>query len=137
MSISMNNHETRIKALENKIGSGGGIVESNMSNPGYVKFANGLIMNFGIDNIGVANKTVNFYKSYPNKCLAVVCSPNRHDGYVSGSDCSILNNGESTRVPKITNTGFSILNSWSTGCNYFAIGYLITNRLLTYLREVI
>ena len=74
MSISMNNHESRIKALENKIGSGGGIVESSLSDNGFVKFNNGLIINWGNSGIYSARqiKTLSMVKAFTNTNYIVI-----------------------------------------------------------------
>lgn len=109
---TVNNHESRIKALEGKIGAGGGIVESSLNNPGYIKFANGLLMQFG-----TGSGWVTFPKAFPNKCIAVATSSQHNAGW-----------NEDTVVNSISATGFcSHLARYGTGytvaCNYIAIGY--------------
>ena len=72
MSISLNNHESRIKALE----SSGKVSEVSLTDPGYVKFSNGLIINFGTSK--GANKTFSFKK--PFIATIITATSSRLDG---------------------------------------------------------
>ena len=56
MSISLNNHESRITALENRTLSGLSIISSSLTTNGFVEFSNTLIVNWGI-NRGTPNGT--------------------------------------------------------------------------------
>lgn len=119
MAISLNSlnstvssYGTRITNLENKIGSGGGIIESKLANPGYVKFANGLIMNWGSTSYGFSGN-ITFPKSYTSKVVVTT-------GYVYTTYASdyyaVINN--------ITLTGFRFPAGFSgTANHWFAIGY--------------
>ena len=64
MSISLKNIDDRVKVLENKAATSGGIVEYKIADPGYIKFANGLIMQW-------ANRTHTFCIPFPTKCIIV------------------------------------------------------------------
>ena len=66
MSISLKSIEDRVKALENKASSTGGIVESKMTDPGYIKFSTGMILQWA----GYNNHK--FCIPFPNKCLIVM-----------------------------------------------------------------
>lgn len=115
MSISMNNHENRIKALENKIGTGGGIVESKTSIPGYAKFANGLLIQFGTTS-GSSYKTVTFPKAFTSKpVMSSYGVSNFEAGYT-----------EKCCTAGITTTQFRIgyhENASNFTLNWIAIGY--------------
>lgn len=121
---SVNNHENRIKALENKIGSGGGIVESSLNNPGYVNFANGLIMQWGIVNKSSTEHQVTLMKNFTNDSSYVVTTD------LNGS----VSDGDSTNSPVIkvlykSENKFSIRavdvhgNNVRTKFGFIAIGY--------------
>lgn len=121
MAYSLKNHEDRIVALENKIANSGGIVESSLTNPGYVKFSNGLILNFGLSE----NRTGTFKKPFTSSPLAIVVSP-----YKPSVQCF----AEHWCVDSFTNTNFRIRSDYGNAqSRYIAIGYLITNRLLNYI----
>lgn len=110
MSISMNNHETRIKALESKSNSIVSITELSLSENGWARFSNGLQFNWGWKpNVG----NVTYPKPFSNNTLNVVVSPgnsqnsNLRDLYITGK----------------SKTGFTVYYTNNTYARYFAIGY--------------
>lgn len=127
---TVNNHESRIKALEGKIGAGGGIVESSLNDPGYVKFANGLLVQWGTINKNSTEQQVTLTKNFTNGSSYVVTTD--LNGLVSDGDPS---NSPVIKVLYKSENKFSIRSVDVHGNNirarfgYFAIGYLITNRL--------
>ena len=128
MAISLNsvnstlsNHGSRITALEGKVGAGGGITESSFTNPGYVKFANGLIINFG----GTGAYSVTYKKAFTRTTLAIETTMNYNGAKDIVQEC----------VGGYSNTGFHFGATPGYLSWYIAIGYLITNRLLNYIHE--
>lgn len=115
MSISLKDVDDRIKVLENKAATSGGIVESKIADPGYIKFANGLIMQW-------ANKTHTFCIPFPTKCIIVF--PLSRDGY---RDDEQAWNSDMAPSGAPSNTGYS---TFGQATKHLAIGYLITYRLL-------
>ena len=113
MAISLNNHETRIKALESKIQnipSGSGIVSSSLSANGYCKFANGLLFQWGSSSANPQNFPIAFKQVY-----ICVGSPT-----ASGSQRK-----ENDGIVYLTNTQFKseILGGRGySACRFFAIG---------------
>lgn len=106
---TVNNHESRIKALEGKIGAGGGIVESSLNDPGYIKFANGLLMQWGF----TPKQSHTFPKPFPNKVLLINTSAPRQQR--SNQDWN------SDLAPSwYNNSQFGV---YAQPCAYFAIGY--------------
>ena len=75
MSISMNNHETRIKALENK---GSGSWTKGTGNSGYwaKESSTGLIIQWRLSTpVGWdSNATINMPRAFSNTSYAVVCT---------------------------------------------------------------
>lgn len=62
--------------LGSLIGSGGGIVAASLSVNGYIKFANGLIIQWGRYITNTAATTVTYYPiAFPNVCLALTVAP--------------------------------------------------------------
>ena len=121
MSISLNNHESRIKALE----SSGKVSEVSLTNPGYIKFSNGLIINFGTS--GGVNKTFSFKKPFTSTIISATSS--RLDG--GGYEHSPI-------LGSLTNSGLYVQcrgyqnESKSANIGIIAIGYLISYRILNY-----
>lgn len=68
MAISLNNHESRIKTLETKLSSIGTVETAKIAQTGYVKFSNGLIIQWGA-------KTQTFPIAFPTACLMVMTCP--------------------------------------------------------------
>ena len=131
MSISMNNHETRIKALENK---GSGSWTKGTKNSGYwaKESSTGLIIQWRLANgIGWdASTTVTLPRSFSDTNYAVVCTT---DG---AWETTAWANG--LQVKRNSASEFGVHGSGDQrSFSWIAIGYLITNRLLNYIREVI
>ena len=114
MSISLNNHESRIKALENRP-SGGTITSQSLNGNGYVKFSNGLMFQWG------NGKT--FPTSFPNACLRVIATYSQTGGADDNADIVVVS---------MSKTGYSVYrNGYNT--YFFAIGYLISNSIRSLL----
>ena len=88
-----------------------GITTSSLNNNGYVKFLNGLIIQWG-----TGSGNISFPIPFPNKCFSVTSSSQHNAGW-----------NEDTVINNITNKGFiSHLAAYGTGytvsCNWIAIG---------------
>ena len=113
MSISLNNHESRITALENKSNTTGGIIETKMTNPGYVKFSNGILIQFGDVNNG-NNSFKTAFKSMVKMAVS---------GEWSYYGDNIVNS--------VSLTGFNARIEFTNYLrNYIAIGILYTYRYI-------
>lgn len=124
MAISLKDHEDRIVTLESKIGAGGGIIESSLTNPGYVKFANGLIINFAY---AITTSPLKFKKPF-TQILGVAHSRlATWEGKTDGTYCGY----NSISNTQLTFTKYSGFNDFSI----IAIGYLISNRILNYISK--
>ena len=85
----------------------GGIISSSLQENGYVKFSNGIVLQWG------TGKT--FPIAFPNKCLHVSATIGGVYGEKSGYNEDIL-------VVSLTKTGYSTYrNNFQT--KFFAIGY--------------
>lgn len=121
MSISMNNHESRIKALENKIGAGGGITESKLANPGYIRFANGLVLNFGITpGLRDDSKTTQTYAKSIGKFLTGGATVNRSDRNTDCHSAYFYHNSSTNCI--VTHDSAGSAGGTHT-VSWFAIGY--------------
>lgn len=115
MSISLNNHESRITALENKSGI------SLTSGSGWVDFSNGLQMRFGYETLSGSSeswRTYNFKKAFTNNCISIC----------SGDSPGDTRTGHTTHIKYINRSQFAIAsdygNSATTATSYYiAIGY--------------
>lgn len=127
MAYSLKNHEDRIAKLESKIGTGGGIIESSLTNPGYVKFANGFTMNWGS---GRGSTTMTFKKPFTTAVLAFTVGVN-NSSYFAG------NKSDYIHLHSATLTTIKSLNGADGTLSFFylAIGYLISNRILNYISK--
>lgn len=115
MSISLKNIEDRVKALENKASSTGGIVESKMTDPGYIKFSTGMILQWA----GYNNHK--FCIPFPNKCLIVMTGSR---DYMRQGDKSW---NSDLALSSLSTSSFA---TYDEQAKHIAIGYLITYRLL-------
>ena len=82
-----------------------------MNNNGYVKFLNGLIIQWG-----TGSGNISFPIPFPNRCFSVTSSSQHNEGW-----------NEDTVINPISRTGFiSHLARYGTGytvsCNWIAIG---------------
>lgn len=131
MAISLNSlnstvssYGTRITNLENKIGSGGGIIETNKGSTGYVKFANGLIINWG--TISLTNNTTKyatFAKAFTTTNYRVVAQKTSAEH----------TNNTPMRINARETTRFGMYAWQVYACDWIAIGYLISNRVKNWL----
>ena len=89
---------------------GGGIIAQSLGTNGYVKFANGLILQWG-----VANAPVTFPLSFPDTCLWVqpVYNANSQESGAAWYTCYANN---------ITPTGFTNGRNQGVSTRWFAIG---------------
>ena len=83
-----------------------GIVESDLSQNGYAKFANGLIIQWGY-----SNGKVTFPVKFPTKALNVIVNPLQNNGSIGGNCWYIT---------ELTNTSFN--TAWSGPKYWIAIG---------------
>ena len=135
MAISLNSlnstvssHGTRITNLEKKIGAGGGIIETNKGSTGYVKFANGLIINWG--TISLANDTIKyatFAKAFTTTNYRIVAQ----------KTSSKHTNNTPMRIDSKETTRFAMYAYQVWSCDWIAIGYLISNRAKNWLFDKI
>lgn len=93
------------------------IVAANLAQNGYVKFSNGLILQWGVAT--QKDYATSFPLTFPAKCLAVVAT------YVLQNDSSYWQNPLS--VQNITRSSFTIVTASKWGTNdtarWIAIGY--------------
>jgi len=90
---------------------------SDLSEDGYFKFPNGLIIQWGYETVDSDTKTISFPIEFPNACLNVSLT-NRKDGDTGGVDYTHCLTGTPTT------TSFTISSySSHTGVYWMAIGY--------------
>ena len=131
MAISLNSlnstvssYGTRITNLEKKIGAGGGIIASSLGASGYVKFANGLIINWG--SISLSNDTTR-YATFP---LAFTTTNYR---VVAQKTSAEHTNNTPMKINAREKTRFGMYAYQVWACDWIAIGYLISNRAKNWL----
>lgn len=131
MAISLNSlkstvssYGTRITNLEKKIGAGGGIIASSLGASGYVKFANGLIINWG--SISLSNDTTR-YATFP---LAFTTTNYR---VVAQKTSAEHTNNTPMKINAREKTRFGMYAYKVWACDWIAIGYLISNRAKNWL----
>ena len=118
MSISLNNHETRIKALEGRSGV------SISRGSGYVDFSRDLQIRYGTITVSGREimRSFNFSKPFSNGVFSCVCS------FISTD----LSYGDNTiPISGLSKTGFNAYNNvWYNSASqnnpsayYIAIGY--------------
>ena len=108
-------------------GLSAGISEASLGNNGYVKFSNGLMVEWGVIP-AVSNDTrdytVNFHKAFPNVCFCltgcIVDSTNRGTG--SDGASHDFGNMITMRVKSLSKTGFTLYFHYLER-RYIAIGY--------------
>ena len=104
-----------------------GISEASLGNNGYVKFSNGLMVEWGVIP-AVSNDTrdyaVNFHKAFPNVCFClagcIVDTTNRGTG--SDGASHDFGNMITMRVKSLSKTGFTLYFHYFER-RYIAIGY--------------
>ena len=108
--------------------SGDGITNSNLSENGYVKFNNGLIIQWGVSSKSVDTiGHVTFPIKFPNKCLVVSGNTYLKDGNINGKQYD----GSYCRfhINQWNESGFGFssqiesYDNWSGYASYIAIGY--------------
>lgn len=128
MSISLNNHESRIKALENRP-SGGTITGQVFGESGYVSFSNGFKMTWG--KVWVPNRETPVVKmTYPfNTTTMSLLTTIDNSQYLAGDLADYAH------VFNVTKSQFSIRVGVDGGrtVRWIAIGYLITNSIRSLL----
>ena len=125
MAISLNNHESRIKALENK-GSGSWSKGSN-SNGNWIKDSvTGVLIQWGLIGRQSSQRfTVNMPLSYSDKNYAVITSLNGESWTPSDFSNYVIKSSANAFQQHQTGIGY-------LGGMWLAIGYLISNRILNY-----
>lgn len=130
MSISMNNHETRITALENR-SSGIWVKGETTTGVWYKESGSGLLIQHSKDRVTNWGQ-ITLPQAYSSSTsYSVVATYGR-------SEFTQWTPADSTTTCNIVSK--SAIHVWSGERSQFSwitIGYLITNRLLTYIREVI
>lgn len=117
MSISLNNHESRITKLEQA-------QNDNSETNEYIKIGKYILQWGNIGDIySYSWVTKTFPKPFPNACVCIV----------DGSDGLHFDSVSKIRI--IDKTSFKVATNNSNGIaqwNYLAIGYLISDRILKY-----
>jgi hypothetical protein len=87
-----------------------------LASPGYMKFSNGLVLNFGTGSTSSGTGSVTFALPFPTACLNVMLT-------VSGSATATDNALIASSAP--TKTGANVYGNASQSLNfyYLAIGY--------------
>lgn len=125
MSISLNNHESRIKALEN--GGAGSWSKGSNANGNWVKESKtGLLIQFGATNTG-STLTVKLPVVFTDTSYKVIAT--RNNTKANESAIVVYDNTVSQfNMTFIYPQGSRPLSS----ANWLAIGYLISYRILNY-----
>lgn len=112
-------------------GLGGGVSSESISANGYLKFKNGLIIEWGtipaIENNndkGIADYEVNFHTPFPNACFAVTCGivDNTNQGVGSDGPSHNFVNMLTMRMKNLSRTGLTLYYHRHER-RYIAIGY--------------
>lgn len=124
MSISLNNHESRIKALENKtsnMGSGSIKLENFIDN------VTNLIFKLGVTTTQTDTRPrVTYRTPFPNKTLFVILQGTHSYYNGSGNSYSVEHSYNYSR------DGFNINeDGFGQDIYWLAIGYLVSNRILS------
>ena len=90
---------------------------SRFADDGYIKFGNGLIMQWGQETSSSATETVTFPIPFPNACLNITCTD------YDSADTGGL--GGVTGIKTLPTTTTAIFSCYTTGDTFFwqAIGY--------------
>lgn len=111
--------EAGLKVITDLIPEGTGIVAQNLATNGYIKFANGFILQWGTYSVSATTTdlSVTFPIAFPTACNSVVISCNAN----AGADFVMRYFG----VTNISKTGFTkrYATSASTPDHYIAVGY--------------
>lgn len=108
--------------------SGGGITSSSLSSPGYAKFGNGLIIQWGTSTVEKSSASdqgafISFPTSFSSSCFSVIVSVSNLDNAYSFSDV-----GTTATIPSASPnlTGFEVSIAPPNRCQvrifYIAIG---------------
>lgn len=110
-------------------GLGGGVSDQSISANGYLKFKNGLMIEWGKipgtdDNNTVHDYDVNFHTPFPHECFVVTCGIVDNTNKGTGSDGASHNWGNAIvmRVRTLSKTGFTLYTHVFER-RYIAIGY--------------
>ena len=125
MSISLNNHESRIKALEN--GGAGSWSKGSNANGNWVKESKtGLLIQFGATNTG-STLTVKLPVVFTDTSYKVIATRNN----INANESAVVVYGSTVSQFNMT---FIYPNGSrpSSSANWLAIGYLISDRILNY-----
>ena len=125
MSISLNNHESRIKALEN--GGAGSWSKGSNANGNWVKESKtGLLIQFGATNTG-STLTVKLPVVFTDTSYKVIATRNN----INANESAVVVYGSTVSQFNMT---FIYPNGSrpSSSANWLAIGYLISYRILNH-----
>jgi hypothetical protein len=102
------------KAIKAIVGIGGGIIAQNIAANGYIKFANGLIMQWGYYK---GNSTsITYPITFPTECFIV-------RGETAGKSPDTVGSSYTGRLPSAyTKSGFTVAATPTYGVTWFAIG---------------
>lgn len=125
MSISLNNHENRIKALEN--GGAGSWSKGSNANGNWVKESKtGLLIQFGATNTG-STLTVKLPVVFTDTSYKVIATRNN----TNGNESAVVIYGSTVSQFNMTFI-YPQGSRTSSSANWLAIGYLISDRILNY-----
>jgi len=112
-----------MQVIMDLIPEGTGIIAQNLGTNGYVKFANGLIMQWGKANPAASTGTVTYNITFPNQVYTTIIAVGKNSGTGAGS--VRLNNMSST----YTRSAFDFASfSGSSGSNADVITYVAFGR---------
>lgn len=130
MSISLNNHESRIKVLEN--GGAGSWSKGSNANGNWVKESKtGLLIQWNCVYCSRDQNKITLPTSYKNDTYSIMTVQNHRSGDAETSALiPMIKNKKSTtfEIRHIHPQGHGV-SSWM---GWFAIGYLISDRILNY-----
>lgn len=125
MSISLNNHESRIKALEN--GGAGSWSKGSNANGNWVKESKtGLLIQFGATNTG-STLTVKLPVVFTDTSYKVIATRNN----INANESAVVVYGSTVNQFNMTFI-YPQGSRPSSSANWLAIGYLISYRILKY-----
>jgi hypothetical protein len=95
----------------------GGIVAQKLEDNGYVKFANGLIIQWGSISSGARDVRIDFPIQFSTKCFCGLVTAQKSSGYLEGSQCNAA-----VRIASTTSMIAIMYDFEQTGWYWLAIG---------------
>ncbi len=93
-----------------------GAVAQNLASPGYMKFSNGMIINWGTGSTASGTGSITYNLPFPNACMAVFLT-------VSGTAAATDNALIASSTPGKASCNVYGAAAQSLSFYYFAIGY--------------